>query len=1054
MKRHKNLERAIVLSLLMSSSIYGTVFAEEYNHQVTETITNTENIVNVEKASAVKAEDSKENDIVITATNGNNEISITKNDVIDRDMAIIDNLGKKDINIIASNDNIFTGIKEAHGLRAGSNNGNLYIEGNNNTINTGKDGIYAQGNGNIIIHAKNGSNIVNAGKNAVHNSGTGIINITSSRMTQGDISTLDDQYGYDIVLVGEEENGILSDGTGTTNVIADHDIVIEGNINGILSNQEGKINVTAGNNNYIGQYTDEKGTHTSQTGINVSSGTVTITSGNENNIYGTQNGILVTGEKGNVILDGKINNITVINDNDSNAVNGLYSAKGSSIKVENNNSTGIITQETKIITINNGNNNYGIHADENGTIDITTGRLDIETTNNATERPGNAYGILAGKSNNADQNNTESNVIVNAINDVNVTATGDKASAITANKDGHINIVSEYGDVNLTTIQNSENVGSNFGIKIADNASVDIQAKMGSISVVTGNEMDLEGNNFGVSVGENEGGNVTLTAGKDISINSYSKGQQGAQNGAILINQNSKMLINTGSKDIQGNLIINTKSAENLINSTNTGIATNGAKAIFEANISGEIEVNSEGYNSYAIRADNGSASSYGEGYLTMNADKGMIVSSQGHGGYSYGVYTNNSINTLKSKDNISITANNTGNWSWGISTNANTANAEQILEAKNVIVSANNDNGLAYGINAQYNYYNNNDINNDKLDTKALVDVDAEESIQINANAKNNQAIGILSTNSDIDIDAKKGSTIINAIAEGDNYSAYGIYIQQNLTNNPNKNASTVNINSGIDNLIYGTTTGVYAGGTEAKVDVIAQTGVNIVQSIDGIALRAQSGAKANLEAENAYNVIFSDKATGIYSKGTNTQIDLLAKGNSIVADTGIWSLDEGNVELKAIENNNEITANSYGIYADSESIVDLKTISGNNNIYANVTTNEQGFGSGHAIQAASASNVDLNAIDGDNSVSGVIYAKGENTKVNLTHKISEQDESKGSNIILSSAHGSSDTVGNRADVVAAVYAQSNGEVNIVAGKDGYNYIATDATLTNDKDR
>ena len=1137
MKRHKNLERAIVLGLMLSTGIYGTAFAETMNSglwtdadkevEAGEDLTINASGVGIGFDGTVNVMDG---DLTVNATsNGilsgygkDMQVQILANNVkIDADDngifttwgdSILDSLkGYSGKVIIGSSDRNIDSLDITSGGQGIDNKwGKVEIYGKeNSTINihstgtsgddpnqaainnsgSGDKGIVNVNGGDISLRADKGNGItngsgittinsnktvinasvngvensygtttingkditINSKQNAVHNTGSGTINITSKGITQEGVSTLDDQYGYDISLVGEEENGILSDGTGTTNVIADNDIIIAGKENGILSNKDGQINVTAGNNNVIGQYTDEEGTqHTSQTGINVSSGTVTITSGNKNNIYGTQNGILVTGEKSNVILDGKINNITVINDNDSNAVNGLYSAKGSSIKVENNNSTGIITQETKIITINNGNNNYGIHADENGTIDITTGRLDIETTNNATERPGNAYGILAGKSNNADQNNTESNVIVNAINDVNVTATGDKASAITANKDGHINIVSEYGDVNLTTIQNSENVGSNFGIKIADNASVDIQAKMGSISVVTGNEMDLEGNNFGVSVGENEGGNVTLTAGKDISINSYSKGQQGAQNGAILINQNSKMLVNTGSKDIQGNLIINTKSAENLINSTNTGIATNGAKAIFEANISGEIEVNSEGYNSYAIRADNGSASSYGEGYLTMNADKGMIVSSQGHGGYSYGVYTNNSINTLKSKDNISITANNTGNWSWGISTNANTANAEQILEAKNVIVSANNDNGLAYGINAQYNYYNNNDINNDKLDTKALVDVDAEESIQINANAKNNQAIGILSTNSDIDIDAKKGSTIINAIAEGDNYSAYGIYIQQNLTNNPNKNASTVNINSGIDNLIYGTTTGVYAGGTEAKVDVIAQTGVNIVQSIDGIALRAQSGAKANLEAENAYNVIFSDKATGIYSKGTNTQIDLLAKGNSIVADTGIWSLDEGNVELKAIENNNEITANSYGIYADSESIVDLKTISGNNNIYANVTTNEQGFGSGHAIQAASASNVDLNAIDGDNSVSGVIYAKGENTKVNLTHKISEQDESKGSNIILSSAHGTED----RTDVVAAVYAQSNGEVNIVAGKDGYNYIATDATLTNDKDR
>lgn len=53
MKRHKNLERAIVLSLLMSSSIYGTVFADEKNIDEFKNGANESNIINVVEDTTV-----------------------------------------------------------------------------------------------------------------------------------------------------------------------------------------------------------------------------------------------------------------------------------------------------------------------------------------------------------------------------------------------------------------------------------------------------------------------------------------------------------------------------------------------------------------------------------------------------------------------------------------------------------------------------------------------------------------------------------------------------------------------------------------------------------------------------------------------------------------------------------------------------------------------------------------------------------------------------------------------------------------------------------------
>ena len=189
------------------------------------------------------------------------------------------------------------------------------------------------------------------------------------------------------------------------------------------------------------------------------------------------------------------------------------------------------------------------------------------------------------------------------------------------------------------------------------------------------------------------------------------------------------------------------------------------------------------------------------------------------------------------------------------------------------------------------------------------------------------------------------------------------------------------------------------------------------------------------------------------------------MAKGNIIDANTGIWSSNNGNVELTATENNNEITADSYGIYADSKSTVNLGAI-GNNNIYAGATS-ENNFGNGHAIQAMNGSYVDVNAIGGNNNISGVIYAKDADTVVNLRHDIPTLPEpmsetganntstSTGNNIILSSAHGSSDDIGDRTKVVAAVYAQNQGEVNIIAGngEEDINYIETSYTDLDDSE-
>lgn len=163
------------------------------------------------------------------------------------------------------------------------------------------------------------------------------------------------------------------------------------------------------------------------------------------------------------------------------------------------------------------------------------------------------------------------------------------------------------------------------------------------------------------------------------------------------------------------------------------------------------------------------------------------------------------------------------------------------------------------------------------------------------------------------------------------------------------------------------------------------------------------------------------------------------------LIANTGVWAKSNGIIKLNAAKN--YIAAEAYGIYADDGDVA----LQSQANIL-NVAVDDLGYGSGHAIQASSKAQVNLNATAGDNVLAGVIYAKDEDTNVTLSHKNST-DTGSGSNYIYSSAHGSTDGVSDRSSVVAALYAQNQGQIDIVAGEGGINYIETSYTDLDDSE-
>lgn len=578
MKRHKNLERAIVLGLMLSTGIYGTAFAETMNSglwtdankevEAGEDLTINASGVGIGFDGTVNVMDG---DLTVNATsNGilsgygkDMQVQILANNVkIDADDngifttwgdSIFDSFkGYSGKVIIGSSDRNIDSLDITSGGQGIDNKwGKVEIYGKeNSTINihstgtsgddpnqaainnsgSGDKGIVNVNGGDISLRADKGNGItngsgittinsnktvinasvngvenssgtttingkditINSKQNAVHNTGSGTINITSKGITQEGVSTLDDQYGYDISLVGEEENGILSDGTGTTNVIADNDIIIAGKENGILSNKDGQINVTAGNNNVIGQYTDEEGTqHTSQTGINVSSGTVTVTAGKENNIYGIQNGIYATGENSKVTLNGKITNVGVKNDETetNNTSYGISAEKGANVNVEN-------TNGNTIIDVTSGKA-YGINAKNGANVTLTSANNFITATTG--EKSGNTATSVLADNGTVNITATAENGINQLVSNNNTTLDVKNGASVDleANKEHGENIISSTSEnfgigvqvdgskINLTAATNKIESASTTAMQVQNGATAEL---FGSANIVRGNK--------------------------------------------------------------------------------------------------------------------------------------------------------------------------------------------------------------------------------------------------------------------------------------------------------------------------------------------------------------------------------------------------------------------------------------------------------------------------------------------------------------------------------------------------------------------------------------
>ena len=249
---------------------------------------------------------------------------------------------------------------------------------------------------------------------------------------------------------------------------------------------------------------------------------------------------------------------------------------------------------------------------------------------------------------------------------------------------------------------------------------------------------------------------------------------------------------------------------------------------------------------------------------------------------------------------------------------------------------------------------------------------------------------------------------------------------------------------------------------------------GVRIKGGTVELTAEAGSGIITGLDRYVKYGVSTKYAKTEIISKSTviNASNDGIQNADgitSIKSDTiqitsgyGINKKIDEDISSEDKEELDKNLPNKSGINA-TKGTVELISTYGNTISAGTIDKNGKSLGDEHSIKASGASKVDLNTTNGDNRLYGVIYAKGvteddgtiETPIINLKHEVSEENSTttigEGSNYIYSTAHGSSDDVGNREKVVAALYAQNQGEINVIAGEGGSNHIETSYTDLDD---
>ncbi len=675
----------------------------------------------------------------------------------------------------------------------------------------------------------------------------------------------------------------------------EYGIKLNGNANITLdSASDNIINVSLNKNTGINDHSD---------GIVVDSGTVNLIADNANKINAGKLGLSALGTNSVINLEGKTNEIVVNYNNvpkEDGSVYALNVSNGGSININNGEEK---ADETVIRVTSNGYTGINaVNINNGGDIVINSDKISMSAykTNNEYKNVASVQGIHL---NNYSGYEVKSSVDLNSTNDIDVyvESVGAKADGIYLNNNSTANLTSDKGNVSITVKTGAPDAdgGNVFGIRASNYSEINIQTGKDIIIDTNSNVEDKKDYGLNVSGISIEDSHATLTA--------------------------------------EGILYINTKD----INGSNTGIftsKTNTSEKASKVNIitKGKNEdgigvfINSEGKDSYAVQVMDSNIDISAQGDVVLNSSSWQ--NSRAINNTSSYAATETSSATINTNGNdIQLSAKtNTVDKSviaYGIYNTAQANHDAKIeLIGNNINIAAASENTNAYGIYV------------DSLMTgKSTVDLDAKD-IVINANA-GATGIGIYSVNAVADINADN-STFVNS-------NTYGLYVYDyDYPNNDTlyNNEARIDIDSGINNIVYGKNTGIYAVGEKAVADLTAEKGTNEVIT-DRYGVYAQKESNIDLTAESNNNILAAkttivDEETGnsidygkqyaVYAL-TGSNVDLFSNGQNYllgaVYANGTGTDEEGNeVSTNVVLDSANNVVKSYAVISGAGDI-DTKT-------------------------------------------------------------------------------------------------------------------------------
>ena len=718
MKRRKNLERAVILGLLLSTSVYGSAFAVE---PINETITdgshngtyNEDVIVDTGEDSAIEID----NDTISISTTTENLVENETGKIeLNSNKYGIRLDGSGSVSLTAVGDNVIkvtansTNKEIGDGINVTENAGGIItLNGANNTITVEgehSDGIYtaADSKTNIDLIATAGNNTIKADNNGIDHRGNGTISLKAENggnIISAGIATSTDSDN-------NSGDDIRVDGSGVVNVTGQYN-QITADDNGIQIENGGTVNLTATNGNN------------------------TITA-NTNGIYAANSKVTLSGDE----------NIIIVNaTNASGNVNGILAENNSTVKVINGGSLDIDVIKNTTYAGNNGDDvhglsNYGSNMEINtgtGNVDVN---VDLDSTNN---QSGGSHGISVttqdGEKGYADAKTsvTGTYVNVNATNDIGfVYGVHVNADDVNSAKKAELTITatgSNSKNVGINIIANNNGYREGYqlttavGVQVNGNAESTITSNAGNINI---SGQSTNGDGYGVLVAGNSAGNSIL---KVNGVNTYISGSYAAisagtsaenkssveitatagnntfEGGTFgILNQLSSktnIIANSGYNTIQngnsgiytlnnyqGQSEITLTALGNTIKTTNYGIYSNNGKVTLTATGDDSVnEINAGNYGIYSLGK--------GEVYLTANENDNIVSGSKD------GIISNNGIVKLDAGNNNRVTSDTNAVYAY---TNADidlTADENNTLYAGEILTDQKTQAqyGKAYAVNA-----------------------------------------------------------------------------------------------------------------------------------------------------------------------------------------------------------------------------------------------------------------------------------------------------------------------------------------------------------------